>query len=147
MNDVMSAKVGILSTFAIIGTVLANALGGWDAPLILLLGLMVSDVITGVLIAIFWNTSPKTVSGKLSSAASYRGLCKKFGIIMMVWIAVLMDAAMGVNYLRTAVVLFFSANEGLSLLENLGIMGVKYPPIIRKSLEALQEKVGDTETK
>ena len=34
--------------------------------------------------------------------------------------------------------LFFCGNEGLSLLENIGLMGVPYPPALRKMLEALK---------
>lgn len=53
-----------------------------------------------------------------------------------------MDRGLGIGYARTAVILFFIGNEGLSLLENLGLMGVPYPAAMKAALEALK-KQGD----
>jgi phage-related holin len=36
--------------------------------------------------------------------------------------------------------LFFIGNEGLSIIENTGQMGVPYPEFIKKALEALKDK-------
>ena len=60
-------------------------------------------------------------------------------ILLLVWIGVLLDKALGAAYVRTAVILFFVGNEGLSLLENLGLMGVPYPAFLQRTLEALKE--------
>ena len=65
---------------------------------------------------------------------------KKGVILLLVWIGVLLDQALGAAYIRTAVILFFIGNEGLSLLENLGLMGVPYPAFLQKTLEALHDK-------
>ena len=59
---------------------------------------------------------------------------------LLVWIGVLLDQALGAAYVRTAVILFFIGNEGLSLLENLGLMGIPYPGFLQKTLEALHDK-------
>ena len=56
------------------------------------------------------------------------------------WLGVLLDSALGVTYVRTAVILFFIGNEGLSLLENLGLMGVPYPEFMQRALEALRDR-------
>lgn len=72
--------------------------------------------------------------------AGFKGLLKKGMILLLVWLGVLLDNAMGAAYIRTAVVLFFVGNEGLSLLENLGIMGVPIPKFMRNALEALRDK-------
>ena len=47
---------------------------------------------------------------------------------------------MGASYVRTAVILFFIGNEGLSLFENVGLMGVPFPKFLQKALQALRDK-------
>ena len=61
-------------------------------------------------------------------------------ILLLVWLAVLLDGALGTGYIRMAVILFFIGNEGLSLLENLGLMGVPFPSFLQRALEALQKQ-------
>lgn len=139
MNAV-DIKNGALAVLAAVGAFIAKQLGGWDTAMMLLAGLMVADYITGVLLAAIWQKSTKSESGALSSVAGFKGLVKKGMILMMVWVAHLLDMALGIDYVRMMVVLFFAGNEGLSLLENLGLMGVPYPEFIHKMLEALKEK-------
>ena len=55
-------------------------------------------------------------------------------------LGVLLDNALGETYIRMAVMLFFVGNEGLSLLENLGLMGVPFPAFLERALEALREQ-------
>ena len=138
--DANAIKNGVLAAFAFIGSFVANALGGWDAAMQVLVALMVADYITGVLVAAVWQRSNKSATGALDSKAGFKGLLKKGMILLLVWIGVLLDAATGANYIRTAVVLFFIGNEGISLLENLGLMGVPYPAFLRKALEALHDQ-------
>ena len=92
----------------------------------------------GVLVAALWHRSGKSATGALDSRAGFRGLCKKGTVLLVVYIGVLLDRALGIDYVRGALVLFFCGNEGLSLLENIGLMGVPYPPALRKMLEALK---------
>ena len=87
-----------------------------------------------------WQRSDKSASGALDSRAGFQGLVKKGMILLLVWLGVLLDRAAGAGYVRTAVVLFFVGNEGLSLLENLGLMGVPFPAFLRRALQALQEQ-------
>ena len=47
--------------------------------------------------------------------------------------------------IRTAVILFFIANDGFSIIENLGIMGVKMPPIVKNSFAVLGKQSGADE--
>ena len=119
--DANVIKNGILAGLAVFGSFAANALGGWDASLQVLIALMVADYITGVLVAAVWHKSTKSQSGALDSKAGFKGILKKCAILALVWIGVLLDNATGAYYIRTAVVLFFIGNEGISLLENLGI--------------------------
>jgi phage-related holin len=54
-----------------------------------------------------------------------------------------LDYIMGIDYTRALAILFFLGNEGLSILENMGLMGVKYPEFIKKALEVIKDK-GDS---
>ncbi len=130
----------VLGGVAAVGGAVAQALGGWDQALGLLVALMALDYITGVLLAGVWKRSPKTESGKLSSVAGFKGLLKKGMVLLLVWVAVLLDRGLGTSCARTAVILFFAGNEGLSFLENLGLMGVPFPAFMEKMFEALREK-------
>lgn len=140
MDHAINIKNGVLTTLAVVGSALANALGGWDAALKVLVALMAADYITGILVAAVWKRSNKSTTGSLDSKAGFKGLCKKGMILLLIWLGVLLDQAMGAAYIRTAVVLFFVGNEGLSLLENLGLMGVPYPAFLRNMLQALREQ-------
>ena len=138
-----TGKHGILAGLAAVGAWLAHGLGGWDAPLALLVALMAADYLTGILVAAIWHRSDKSATGALDSRAGFRGLLKKGMILLLVWLGVLLDKAVGSDYVRMAVVLFFVGNEGLSLLENLGLMGVPFPAFLHRALEALREQ-GDS---
>jgi toxin secretion/phage lysis holin len=64
-------------------------------------------------------------------------------VLVLVWVAAMLDKATGAAYIRTAVVLFYIANEALSVLENTAAMGVPYPKFIKTMLEALKEKADE----
>ena len=51
-----------------------------------------------------------------------------------------MDEISGTHYIRSATIFFFLGNEGLSVIENLGLMGIPYPSFVKKALEALKDK-------
>ena len=138
--DYNAVKNGVLAALAAVGSWIANSLGGWDASLQVLIALMVTDYITGVLVAAVWHKSSKSSSGTLNSVAGFKGILKKCAILLLVWIGVLLDQALGSAYARTAVVLFFVGNEGISLLENLGLMGVPFPAYLKRALEALRDQ-------
>lgn len=138
--EAIAIKNTVLACFATAGAFISHSLGGWDASMKILVALMVADYITGVLVAAVWNKSPKSAGGALDSKAGFKGILKKCMILLLVWIGVLLDNATGANYIRTAVVLFFVGNEGISLLENLGLMGVPFPAFLRRALEALRDQ-------
>lgn len=138
--DAMQIKNSVLAALAAVGSFVAHALGGWDAAMQVLVAMMAADYLTGVLVAAVWQRSNKSTTGALDSKAGFKGLLKKGMILLLVWVAVLLDTAMAVSYVRTAVVLFFVGNEGLSLLENLGLMGVPFPAFLKKALEALRDQ-------
>lgn len=107
---------------------------------------MVCDYICGLLVAGIWKRSNKSQTGALDSRPGMKGIIKKCMILMMVWLSALMDRGLGLGYARTAVVLFFIGNEGLSLLENIGLMGVPYPETMKNALEALKKQGNEGKT-
>lgn len=131
-----------LAVLAAAGGAAAQALGGWDMALQVLVSFMAADYLTGLLVAGVFKRSLKTPGGAVSSRAGFLGLLRKCAVLLVVLLAVLLDRAAGSSFIRTAVCLFFIANEGLSILENLGLMGVPYPAFLRDMLEALR-KQGD----
>ena len=138
--DAATVKTGVLAVLAAIGGALAAALGGWDVLLKVLIGMMAADYLTGLLIAGIWKKSNKSETGTLDSKASFKGLVKKCMVLLLVYVAVLLDAAIGTTYIRSAVIIFYIGNEGLSLLENLCIMGVPHPKFLEKVLQVLLER-------
>ena len=140
MEKAVQIKNTLLLIFSLIGSFIANQLGGWDHTLQVLIGIMAADYITGVIVAAVFKKSGKSESGALSSSAGFIGLCKKCVILILVWAAVMLDKVAGSDFARQAVCLFFIANEGISVLENAGLMGVKYPAFLKNMLEALRDK-------
>lgn len=140
MERAVQVKNGVLAMLAVVGSAVSSAFGGWDGFLQILIAMMVCDYITGILVAGVWKRSGKTKNGALSSSVGFKGIVKKCMILMLVCLAVMMDNAMGVHVARTAVCLFFIGNEGLSLLENIGLMGVPYPAFLKNALEQLKQR-------
>lgn len=135
-----------LSALAVIGTVVTEAMGGWDYALQTLIICMVADYATGLLCALVWKKSTKSADGTFESKASFKGLIRKGAYLVIVLIAVRLDVVVGTGTIcRTASILFFTANDGLSIVENLGIMGVPFPPFIKNAFAAMREKAASTE--
>lgn len=133
-------KNTVLAALAMGGSAALQALGGWDRPLQVLVAFMAADYATGLVVAGLFRRSSKTAGGALSSQAGFQGLVRKAGVLLLVLLGALLDSATGSSFVRTAVCFFFIANEGLSVLENLGLMGVPYPRFLRAMLEALEEQ-------
>ena len=58
----------------------------------------------------------------------------------MVVVAVRMDFLIGTTYIRDATCIGFCVNELLSIIENTSLMGIPYPPAIKKAIEVLQKR-------
>ncbi len=141
LNPAQATYISVLTVFSAIGSAIAAALGGWDTSLQTLIIFIAIDFILGVLIALVWKLSPKSSDGSFESNASLKGLFRKGGILLIVYIAVRLDLITGGGkYIRTAVILFFIANEGFSIFENLGIMGLPMPGIIKNAFAAIKKQ-------
>ena len=115
--------------FTGIGGWLGYFLGGCDGLVFALLLFVVIDYITGVMCAV--------ADKKLSSAVGFKGICRKVLIFLLVGIANILDVeVIGTgSVLRTAVIFFYISNEGVSLLENAGHLGLPIPAKIKDVLE------------
>lgn len=108
-------------------------LGGWDVALQTLLLVMALDYVTGICKAIKQK--------KLNSKAGLMGILKKFGYIVIVALSVVVDHLAGnTGAVRTLVIYFFVANDGLSILENWGAMGLPLPKKLFEVLEQLKNE-------
>lgn len=125
--------------FAAAGGWLGYFLGGCDGLLYALLAFVVIDYITGVMCAI--------VDKKLSSSVGFKGICRKVLIFLLVGIANILDVqVIGTgSVLRTAVIFFYISNEGVSLLENAGHLGLPIPVKIKSVLEQLHDRAESEE--
>ena len=135
-----SLKATILAIFGTIGAFISSLFGGWDAALTTLVIFMGIDYLTGLVVAAVFKNSPKTESGALESRVGLKGLLRKGMMLLVVLVAARLDMMSGTSFLKDATVIAFVANETLSILENAGLMGVKYPDVIKNALDILQKK-------
>ena len=124
--------------FAAIVGALGWFIGGLDGFLYALIAFVVIDYLTGLLAA--------GVQKKLSSEVGFKGIAKKIAIFLLVGIANIIDVDVIQNgtALRTAVIFFYLSNEGLSILENAGNIGLPIPEKLKAMLSQLKDKE-DTE--
>jgi len=134
-----------IKALATIGGAIAGVFGEWGMLMTILASAMVLDYISGVLVAAF-GKSLKTEGGHLDSKVGFVGLAKKALIIMIVLLATLLDKALGTDAMvfQTATVCYYIANEGISVVENAGLMGLPVPDAVKRALEQMKEKKGDT---
>ena len=135
--DIIWAKLQM--AIAAVGGWLGYFLGGMDGLLTALLIFMAVDYVTGLMCAV--------ADKKLSSSVGFKGICKKVLIIMLVGVAHIVDLhVVGTgNALRGAVVCFYLSNEGISILENVGRIGLPLPEKLRSVLEQLKEEKSDAD--
>lgn len=136
----MNIKEGICTGIGVIGSIIASAFGGWDTGFVTLLIFMGIDYFSGLVVAGVFHKSNKTESGALESKAGWKGLCRKCMTLLFVLIAYRLDLAIGVDYIRNAVIIGFMANELISIVENAGLMGLPLPDAINKAIDVLTEQ-------
>lgn len=123
-----------------IGSALSYYIGGVDTMFVVLCVFLVVDYISGIIVASVFKKSTKTESGKLNSAVSFMGLCKKFFVVILVGVAHLLDVVLGTTFIRGGVVLAFISNETISIIENAGLMGIPIPSQLEKAIDILQDR-------
>ena len=120
--------------FSALGASFAYFFGGLDGFIHALLAFVILDYISGVLAAI--------IKRELSSSVGFNGIARKIMIFMIVGVAHVVDreALGGTALLRDAVIFFYLANEGLSIIENAIKIGIPIPEIIKEKLALFHEK-------
>ncbi len=120
--------------FTAVGGWLGWFLGGCDGLIFALLAFVVIDYVTGVMCAV--------VDKKLSSAVGFKGIFKKILIFALVGIGHILDLYIikSGSVMRTAVIFFYMANEGLSLVENAAHLGLPIPTKLKDVLEQLHDR-------
>lgn len=102
----------------------------------LLLLLVIFDWLTG------WAAA--WINGELKSRKGYHGIARKVAIFSLVVIAHFIDIILGdLRYFQNTVVFFYLANELLSIIENVGRMGLPVPKVFRKAIEIFNQKSGE----
>ena len=105
--------------------------------------LILLDLICGVITAAVFHTSSKTSTGRLSSTAMTKGICKKIGIFIFVVIGHIIDSTLHITYIMYAVEICFIIEEIISITEKLGLMGLNLPTPIQNGLDILNKKVNE----
>ena len=136
----MKLQGTICTGIGIIGAFIASLYGGWTDGMTTLLMFMAIDYIMGLLVAGIWHKSKKTEDGRLESRAGWKGLVRKGVTMLIVLVAARLDMTIGTTVIRDAAVIGFVANEGISIIENAGLMGVPLPAVIVNALEVLKHQ-------
>lgn len=138
--NISNTKVAVCAAIGAIGSFIAKLFGGWSEDVTTLLIFMGIDFIMGLILAGVFKNSKKSASGALESKAGWKGLCRKCVTLLFVLIAHRLDISLGVDYIRTTVIIAFIVNETISIIENAGLMGIPIPNILEKAIEVLKEK-------
>lgn len=118
---------------AVIAGIAGFLWGGMDGLLYALISFMILDYITGCLVAI--------VKKELSSKIGFKGIAKKVLIMALVAVGHILDThILGGAFCRSAVIGFYIANEGISILENAGELGIPLPKKLIAVLKQLKSK-------
>ncbi len=119
--------------FAFTGGVAGWLFGGFDSLIYALIAFAALDYATGVLLAIREK--------KLSSEIGFQGICKKVMIFVLVAVGHVIDQyVIGTgSSLRTMLILFYLTNEGISIIENAGAIGLPLPQKLKDAIKQLSQ--------
>jgi len=124
---------------AFIGALFGYFFGEFDGFIHALIGVVILDYISGVLAA--------CVRHELSSSTGFNGIARKITIFLLVGLSQIIDRELlshidlfkGSELVRDAVICFYLANEGLSILENAIKIGLPVPDIIKEKLAMFRD--------
>ena len=123
-------KIALKNIMSVILTTFIYLLGGVDVALQCLLVMIILDYISGIASAIY--------NKNLDSKIGLKGILKKFMYLVIVCVSVIIDKIIGnTGVVRTLVIYFFVANDGLSIIENMGKMDIPLPKKLINTLNQL----------
>lgn len=117
-----------------VGAVLGFMYGEVSGLFWALIAFMATDYITGVVVA--------AINKQLSSEVGFKGLAKKLMILVFVSLGHIADMYVlgGTPVAMSAVMLFYIANEGLSIIENAGNLGLPVPKKLKDIMVQLKKE-------
>lgn len=119
--------------FGVLADVFLYIIGGWDVSVQIFLTFVVLDIITGLICGY--------KAKNISSQKSKEGVIKKLGYIIAIILSVGVDRLLGQQGIfRTMVIYYLVATDGISIIENLAIMGIPLPEKIKNSLSNIKNK-------
>ena len=134
IKDILATIIGF------VGSATIFLYGGIDLHIQTLFYAMIFDYFLGVIAAAFFHRSNKTNTGRLSSDAMIKGLIKKCMVLFAVALCYRIDLLINVSICRNGAIIGFVASEAISIIENLGLIGVPIPSQIKDIIEILNEK-------
>ena len=118
--------------FGLVGGVISGIIGGWDALTHAMVFLLIMDYRTGV--------GKSIINKQLSSAVGFIGLFKKVLIFVVIAVSVEMQKIIGNGIpLREIVIMFYIANEGISLIENISEF-IPLPQKVKEIFAQIKDK-------
>ena len=120
------------TVIGIVGGFFAAIFGQWDSILWALLVIMVLDYLTGIIKAVYTKT--------MSSEIGFKGLLKKITVLIIVALSNVLQQITGDNVaIREIVIMFYVANEGISVLENVAVIYPQMPKAIKDILLQIRD--------
>lgn len=124
-----------MGVFSSLAAWMTARLGGMDKALQMMFLLMAFDIVTGTAAAALGVSNGQ----RLLSRRMYEGVTRKLMMVVLVMLGHALDVMMGAEGIsRAAVIGFYAANEGLSIIENAALLGVPFPKAVRAALEKLR---------
>lgn len=124
------------TVIGIVGGFFASVFGQWDMILWALLVIMVLDYLTGIIKAVYTKN--------VSSEVGFKGLLKKITVLIIVALANVLQQISGDNVaIREIVIMFYIANEGISVLENVAVIYPQMPKAIKDILLQIRDGNGE----
>jgi|SRR5690554_763721 len=133
-------EVALKAPIAVVTAFLSHLLGIVNELVVVLLFFMVLDMVTGLMRGLLTKT--------LNSTIGLKGIFKKVAMLIVIGVSAGVEFALAQTGMDTGTLLtvtvtcFFIVNEGISILENSGQLGVPIPPILREALEKVHSPRG-----
>ena len=141
----MNIKSILFSIYSITCVCLTFLIGEFNLQLVILITIMIIDYILGIILAGIFHKSPKSEAGRLESKAGFKGIIRKAAYFVVVIIANFTDLISGNSFIRDCVIVCLIINEILSIIENLGLMGVPIPKVLINAIDILKRKSEDND--
>ena len=135
-----AAQHGWAGVIGAIGGAWLTVFGDWTMAMTILCICMALDYVTGLVVAGVFHASQKSSGGGLDSNVGWKGLARKVATLFIILVAHFVDILIGTQYIRDAVVIAFTCNEIISILENCALMGVPIPKILLYGIDILHKQ-------